>query len=254
MKLDHVALGVAAVDPVLRTLVGEMGAAPLWGGEPPGAGFRVCQLRMGRGTAGMTVELITPYGVGDDHFLVRFLAESGEGPHHLTFKVEDLESELDRLADLGFKPVNARLDNPAWREAFIHPSQSHGTVIQIAQAGFDMPPIDEMVRQALEHGPFVMEGEPWLDPEAVRVGGDPAVLQRVVIRTPDLEAAVVFYGDVLRGSAVSVDGDRVDVVWEGGVVRLERADVDRPAVDRLEVVGGDGRGRTVGGTRCVSAP
>ncbi len=249
MKLDHVALAVGDPDPVFRALAGELGAVPLWGGEPPGKGFRAAQLRMG--VDGMTVEIITPHPSSRDGFLARFLAESGEGPHHLTFKVDDIEAELERLSDLGFEPVNADLTNPVWREAFIHPRQSHGTVIQIAQPGYETPPISEMVEAALRDGPFLMVGERWWDPEAVRVGGEPAVLRRVVIRTPDLEAGSVFYGEVLGGRAVVVDGDRVDVAWEGGTVRLERGSVARPYVDRLEYVGGDGRVRLVGGARLV---
>jgi len=248
-----VALGVEDVDPVLRVLAGELGGVVLWGGEPPGAGFRVCQLWMGRGSEGMTVELITPHRVGDDHFLVRFLAESGEGPHHLTFKVADLESELERLRRLGFEPVNVDLTNPNWREAFIHPSQSHGPVIQIAQPGFELPPVEEMVRQSLERGPFVMEGEPWLDADAVAVGGDAVALRRIVIQTPDPVAAVSFYGGVLRGHVEPLGDGCLDVRWEGGTVRLEPADVTRPRIDRLEVAGGNGEERTVAGTRLVAS-
>lgn len=244
------ALAVADIGPVLETLAGEMGAVPLWGGEPPGAGFRACQLRMGRGSEGMTVELITPHGAAEDHFLVRFLAEAGEGPHHLTFKVPDLEAELDRLRRLGFEPVNVDLSNPNWREAFIHPRQSHGTVIQIAQPGFELPPIEMMVKRSLDEGPFVMDGEPWL--EAVRVGGEPAVLRRVVIRTPDLEEAVSFYRDVLGGRAGPGCHQAVEVSWDGGAVRLEEAEVDRPHVARLEYGGGDGTDRTVGGAHWVA--
>ncbi len=254
MKFDHVALAVADADPVFRVLAGELGAVPLWGGEPPGKGFRAAQLRMGRGSEGMTVELITPHRSESDDFLARFLAESGEGPHHLTFKVDDLEAELGRLSGLGFEPVNVDLSNPAWREAFIHPRQSHGTVIQIAQPGYEPPPIGEMVEAALRDGPFVMAGERWWGPDAVRVGGTVAVLRRVVIATPDLEGGVSFYADILCGQARPVDPDRVDLVWDGGVVRLERATVPRPRIDRLEFEGGDGRPRTVGGTRFLPAP
>ncbi|MDH4278428.1 MAG: hypothetical protein OEW83_10140, partial [Acidimicrobiia bacterium] len=37
----------------------------------------------------------------------------------------------------GYGIVNEQLDSPTWKEAFLHPKQSHGIVIQLAQPGGD---------------------------------------------------------------------------------------------------------------------
>ena len=34
---------------------------------------------------------------------------------------------------LGIEPVGVNLGNPNWREAFLHPRNAHGIVIQVAQ-------------------------------------------------------------------------------------------------------------------------
>ena len=90
--LDHVAIGLRDVTQSLFTLVGELGGTPIRGGEV--VGFRAMQVRLGDAERGMTVELLEPFDVHLNDFLVRFLERHEHGPHHLTFKVDDIEFEL----------------------------------------------------------------------------------------------------------------------------------------------------------------
>jgi methylmalonyl-CoA/ethylmalonyl-CoA epimerase len=52
--------------------------------------------------------------------------------HHLTFRVKDIESKLEYLRSRGIEPVHVVLDG-RWKEAFIHPRQAHGVLIQLME-------------------------------------------------------------------------------------------------------------------------
>ena len=42
------------------------------------------------------------------------------------------------LEEKGFELVDVNIDNPHWKEAFLRPSKTHGTLVQVAQsAGSD---------------------------------------------------------------------------------------------------------------------
>jgi len=41
---------------------------------------------------------------------------------------------IDHLCAQGYELVDVNVDNPHWKEAFLRPSKSHGTLIQIAQS------------------------------------------------------------------------------------------------------------------------
>lgn len=234
MDLDHVAIGLHDVGPAFDALVGRLGAHVLHGGAT--AGFRNVQVRLGDPDApvgdprrGMVVELLEPWEVEQFDFLARFLARHGDGPHHLTFKVHDIRAELARLRSHGIEPVGERLENPWWREAFVLPKQAFGTVVQIAQSDFD---------------PGLLEGEtggweerPWW-PAPPRRGEPGATLCRVVLAVPELDPALAFYRDALRG-ARSGGGDEpvrwAELVWPGGGrVRLEERPGRPGGIDRLE--------------------
>jgi hypothetical protein len=95
------------------------------------SGFSPAQLQYANGAR---VEVLQPWEPENNDFLRRFLDHSGPGPHHLTFKVPDINAALERVQSAGFEPVNVRLSDPGWREAFLHPRQATGVVVQLAQA------------------------------------------------------------------------------------------------------------------------
>ena len=132
MDLDHVALATRDVRDALDVLVGELGGTVLFGGNS--VGFRPMQLRLGDATGGMNIELLEPWDVERNDFLERFVARHGAGPHHLTFKVDDLAATLERVRSAGYRPVNVDLSDPDWKEAFLHPRDATGVLVQLAQS------------------------------------------------------------------------------------------------------------------------
>ena len=230
MKLDHVAIAVPDHGPVLRQLTGELGALVLSGGTPQGAGFRAMQIRLGRGDTGMTVEVLEPFQPWNNDFLARFIAATGGGVHHMTFKTHDIIAERERLRTLGVEPVAVDFAG-GWKEMFLHPRDGHGTVIQIAQSDLAETPMSEWLDGLPEILVSFDGTPPWWDAGSVLDGRSVATLQRVVIATPDLAEGVAFYRDVLEGQ---VSG--TTITWDGGEILLEAAE-GRPRVDRLEIVG-----------------
>lgn len=244
MKFDHVAIAVWDHRETLRDLTGRLGAKVISGGTPPRSGFRALQVRVG--LHGMTIELLEPWATDANDFLVRFLDTSGEGVHHVTFKVDDVEAERDRLRGLGIEPVGVDFRDPEWREMFVHPRNSHGTVVQIAQPGFDPPPMESWLEGLPSSEWYWGDGAAWWDRSCMVEADRSFDLARLVIETPDLAAGVAFYGGLLGGAVEEVDR-AVDCRWDDGTIRLIAADRSRPGVVRLEVGGEDWEETIIGG-------
>ena len=126
-RFDHVSIAVWDIGAALP-VVDLMGGRFLRGGDV--TGFRWAQWALpGSGK----LEMIQPLDVGDeDNFLVRFLTERGPGLHHLTFRVNNLLEAVIHARDLGFDVTGVSPEGD-WKEAFIHPKSSHGTLIQLAE-------------------------------------------------------------------------------------------------------------------------
>ena len=251
MHLDHVALATRDAGPALRVLVGELGAHILSGGH--GVGFRPMQVFLGDRESGMKVELLEPWDFEQNDFLDRFLTRHGDGPHHLTFKVADLEATIERVRALGCTPVGIELSDPIWREAFLTPKEAHGTVVQLAESSSPYgSPLEEYAAYC-EHGPG---GEPMWWPQDIVRADSTGWLRRVVLATPTLGATSDFYTTVLDGTVEESDDRSVSLVWPGGGrIRLEERRDAEPGLDRLEVEGpGPERVLTVAGTRIAVAP
>ncbi len=130
--LDHLALASRrAWDNVTRYCF-DLGATWLGGPTAPPEEFYFCQVGL---AGGAKLEFLEPVPGPGSEFLRRFLHRNGPGPHHLTFKVPDLDAVIAEVSAAGYDVTGVRRDNPEWQEAFLHPKQSHGIVIQLAQPG-----------------------------------------------------------------------------------------------------------------------
>jgi methylmalonyl-CoA/ethylmalonyl-CoA epimerase len=128
IQLDHIAIATHRLADAPALLAGVLGGIPFFGMD---AGvFRFGQWEFeGEGR----IEILEPRGA--DGFLHRFLATRGPGVHHVTFKVPSLREACDRAEALGYGIVGYHDANPYWKEAFLHPKDALGIVVQLAQAG-----------------------------------------------------------------------------------------------------------------------
>jgi methylmalonyl-CoA/ethylmalonyl-CoA epimerase len=125
--LDHVAIGAARVTEAPAVLVGAFGGVP-----DSAAPSREFTWACWRFAGGGRVEVIEPRG--DNGFVHRFLAQRGPGIHHVTFKVPNLREACDRAEAHGYTIVGYGESDPLWKEAFLHPKQALGIVVQLAES------------------------------------------------------------------------------------------------------------------------
>ena len=211
--LDHVAIAATDTAPALRFLTGVLGGTVLSGGQA--FGFRPMQVLVGDLTGGMKVELLEPWEPERNDFLARFVARSGAGPHHLTFKVADLDVALAGARHAGFSPIGIERSDPRWQETFLHPREAFGTVVQMAQTNEGADRAAWLAYVAANGA----SGEPiwWVDPEPPT--GPAAYLRRVVLGAPDPGPVLALYRDLLGGREVGGDTDEAEgteLEWPGG--------------------------------------
>ena len=77
------------------------------------------------------IELLEP--TGPESVIRKFIEKKGEGIHHIAFDVEDIESEMQRLANEGFTLLNPRPKPGADGKlvCFLHPKDTRGVLIEL---------------------------------------------------------------------------------------------------------------------------
>ncbi len=224
--LDHVAVAVERWSDAWPCYVDQLGGR--WHSGGVNSGFSPAQLSYANGAK---VEVLQPWEPEANPFLRRFLDHNGPGPHHLTFKVPDIETMLGRVVEAGFAPVGVRLEDPHWREAFLHPRQATGVVVQLAQAEFEW----------ISPAP---EGFPAAPPASA------ASLRHVAHAVRDLDTALALFhvllGGVITSRAVGPGAawEYVDVTWPGPLgLRLVAPTGDGDATSAVRAWLGDRTGR-----------
>jgi methylmalonyl-CoA epimerase len=83
---------------------------------------------------GTNVELLQ--STEPDGQIAKFLEKRGQGVHHLSFEVDDIQAELDRLKEKGVRLINEKPYLNAHQDlvAFIHPKSTYGVLIELIQS------------------------------------------------------------------------------------------------------------------------
>jgi methylmalonyl-CoA/ethylmalonyl-CoA epimerase len=189
--LDHLAIGTPVLSRGWELFGGVLGGTWANGADSPG--FWWGQLEF---AAGPNIELLTPTGGPDAAFLDRFLAARGAGAHHFNFMVTDIEGALAAIRASGIEPVGVNLADPVWKEAFLHPRDAHGIVIQVAQQAGSAPP-----------------GPP---PRDLAGPGPAARFDLIEHHVGDLDGAVRLLRDVLDGRLEAAGSGTAELTWPGG--------------------------------------
>ena len=204
---DHVAVALPDYRPALVRWRVQLGGAQVsrFHNAPV---FRGIQLRYRNGGK---IELLQPSEQDDspDNFVRRFLTKFGAGIHHLTVKVPDLATAIERLEDGGLDVVDVDMSGEHWHESFLRPSQVGGLVVQVAwAAGTD---------------------EEWASRRGVRVEPvreDAASLHGPLLRHPDLERARQVWS--LLGADVTEDSEGLLATWDDAPLDVRIAEGDEP--------------------------
>lgn len=189
---DHIAYCVADPRDTFQSLRGVLGLQwDLWEINGDFGGVQV------RFPSGFKIEVIHPNSNNEDHFTNRFVARQGRGPHHLTFRVRRIEDIIERAQSLGIDLIQVSLDYPMWREAFVHPRDAGGILVQIAECPVSKvsAPIDEWTRI---------------------LAGTSLSLAHIEHGIVDASSTQRLFVDLLGGSMSSQAGsDSFDVTWNG---------------------------------------
>ena len=129
--LSHIAIAVREADALAETLVRSLGAVR---GEEElldGGALRVVFVRVGP----VTLELLEPRSA--DHTVAKFIEKRGEGLHHVSFDVDDLEQTLAGCRAAGVKLIDEtpRPGAHGTRVAFLHPKSLGGMLLELCQRG-----------------------------------------------------------------------------------------------------------------------
>jgi methylmalonyl-CoA epimerase len=67
--------------------------------------------------------------------IAKFIHKRGQGIHHISFEVDDIQAELDSLKSRGIKLINEKPYLNAHQEwvAFVHPKSTYGILIELIQ-------------------------------------------------------------------------------------------------------------------------
>jgi methylmalonyl-CoA epimerase len=127
-RIDHVAIAVRDLERAKHFFIECLGGRELFCAPFADQGYRWTTLELG---TSCFIELLDPLDA--DGFVNRFIEKRGEGPHHITIQVDDLEAMHKMLEEKGIKTFGYSEALPGWKEFYIHPKEAFGTLIQFAE-------------------------------------------------------------------------------------------------------------------------
>jgi methylmalonyl-CoA/ethylmalonyl-CoA epimerase len=126
-RLDHVSIGVHDLDAARRLFVDVLGGEPLRDtGINENEGFRWFTFKLG----GKKLELVSPTAPGAGG-VGRYLARRGEGFHHLSISVGNLEEAIRFFESHDLRVLSPNVSDPNWKHCYLHPQDTHGALVQV---------------------------------------------------------------------------------------------------------------------------
>ena len=131
MKIDHIGIAVKSLAESIKVYEQALGLKVSGYDQVDDQGVRVAMLDIGESR----IELLEPTGPGSP--IEKFMTKRGEGIHHIAVTVDDIDKTLERLKAAGVRLVDQtpRPGAHNTRTAFIHPSSTHGVLLELVQHG-----------------------------------------------------------------------------------------------------------------------
>lgn len=128
-RLSHVGIAVKSIENSSRTFSKLFNLTKSHTEEVKDQKVKVTFFEIGEGG----IELLEP--TSTESPVAKFIEKRGEGVHHLSFEVDDIEAEITRLKGEGFQMVDEkpRLGADGFKVAFLHPKSTHGVLVEISQ-------------------------------------------------------------------------------------------------------------------------
>lgn len=119
-KVNHIGFAVRSIDDTLKMLEKAFGAKELGRMEYPAMGQVSCLVAVGSSR----YELMEP--IGDKGVVPKFLANHGEGFHHISLLTDDLDQECADMEVAGIT-ITAKMGDTF----FTHPKSTGGIVYEV---------------------------------------------------------------------------------------------------------------------------
>jgi methylmalonyl-CoA epimerase len=131
MKIDHIGIAVKSLEGSIRFYEQALGLKVTGYDQVDDQGVRVAMLDTGESR----IELLEP--ATPDSPIEKFIAKRGEGIHHIALCVDSIDEALERLKASGARLIDQtpRCGAHNTRIAFIHPSTSHGVLLELVEHG-----------------------------------------------------------------------------------------------------------------------
>lgn len=129
MKLDHIGIAVRSIEEQLKVWRDLFGFSVRMITDVADQKVRVAMLDVGD----VTVELLEP--LSDESAINKFIEKRGEGLHHLSFQVQDIEKTIAEFKKRGARMIDEvpRSGAHAARIAFMHPKSTSGVLVELTQ-------------------------------------------------------------------------------------------------------------------------
>ena len=126
-QIDHLGIAVRSLDETVPVYEKALGIRCERREEVPSQKVRTAFFDVG----GVHLELLEPSA--PDSPVAKFLAERGEGIHHLAFSTDDITGQLARAAAAGVRLINEKPVAGAGGKlvAFLHPKSTHGVLTEL---------------------------------------------------------------------------------------------------------------------------
>ena len=131
MNVDHIGIAVKSLAEAVKVYQDAIGLHVYGYDEVDDQGVRVAMLTIGESR----IELLEP--TREDSPIEKFMMKRGEGIHHIALRVDDIEQALERLKASGVRLIDTTPRRGAHntRVAFIHPSSTHGVLLELVEHG-----------------------------------------------------------------------------------------------------------------------
>jgi methylmalonyl-CoA/ethylmalonyl-CoA epimerase len=129
VKIDHIGIAVKSLTDAVKVYENAIGLKVSGYDQVDEQGVRVAMLEVGESR----IELLEPTGPSSP--IEKFMAKRGEGIHHIAVTVENLEESLKQLKTAGVRLIDETPRHGAHntRIAFIHPSSTHGVLLELVE-------------------------------------------------------------------------------------------------------------------------
>ncbi len=127
--IDHIGVAVEDLDSAIESYSKQLGMPIQHRETVSEQGVEAVLLGVGESH----VELLTP--LGPDTPVGKYLAKRGPGIHHIAYRVDDIETEIEKLKAAGMKMIDEspRQGICDTKVAFVHPGSVGGVLTELVQ-------------------------------------------------------------------------------------------------------------------------